>query len=100
MKVVCPVIGLETIVNCPQHSMALKDVLKHPCIDEGWNLTDGVTINPSIQGFFFSADISEISPETENLAPLREMLISFKKIRLDLNFKSKIRYKRLPCFEL
>jgi hypothetical protein len=48
MNVVCPVIGLETIVNCPQHSMALKDVLKHPCIDEGWDITDGVTIDPCV----------------------------------------------------
>jgi hypothetical protein len=43
--------------------------------------------------FFFSSDISEISPETVFIGPLREKLIPFKKIRLHLDFKYNIKVK-------
>jgi hypothetical protein len=40
------------------------------------------------QGFLFSAQISEISPETENLGTLREKLLPDKKIWLHFNLYS------------
>jgi hypothetical protein len=49
----------------------------------------------ALTGFFFSIEISEISPETGILATLRENTIPFKKIRFDLNLNSILRSNKL-----
>jgi hypothetical protein len=59
----------------------------------GWLLPAAIAIE-LWQGFFFSSEISEISPETVILGPHRKMHIPFKKIRFSLNFNFEITFKR------
>jgi hypothetical protein len=57
-------------------------------------------IAQNLVGFFFSTEISEISPVTVILATLRKSEIPSKKNRLRLNLDSRQRSSKLPIIHM